>query len=830
MLKAKKRVHEVLEVARPGDVWSRGFNWAIAVLIVANVAAQVSTAMWSMDAAVPYLWWFRVGSVALFAVEYGARIWSVHASGASHLIARLRTGIHPLQIADLAVVLSLMPMVPVDLRFLRLLRLLRLIDLIRRTYHGAQAPESAPVFEDTIAAVRACLADERRKVRSGAAEDLRVVRGLTDQAMERMRTMQHEWSIQLRRQRQRPIDFLPRAREAVEEVFDVLQRALDDPERLRQDTGLIAVAYEHSAAVFADATEASLERDLEWEDCRSYHTVPLRQIGTSHFHDLEVKASAAGQHFERMYVSGTRDGLDGVRSAVRYVIDMVEDALSSGEATPHDVQLGFNRAVNRLSDLGEHTSATWESALWEMEREHDERMALVAEDAARHGQVDFWVGKLRRLGRRGTSAAWIGCREIVGRAVPFFREQAARVSASVSAVALPLLRRLGLALPPRLEARLALDEAKLESIQQLGLPGDYMVHFALEPLADESLFVGFDEELATIDRAIERWEEGRTSSFVVYGQRGAGKTTLLNMALKRLFDDDVAVTRDVIDRKIATESGLVSYLSGLFGFADADTFEDVGRRLLEGPTRAVILEGCHNLFIKRIGGLDAVRHLLWLIARTNHHVLWGICLEKHAHSYLSKWLPFRRLFHFDVPIQSWQPGELRRLVMQRHNQSGYRLRYAIDKDTTRIVHRRVRRWRRVEEPAVQEALAQICFERLAGICGENIFAALFYWLRALEPADSESHLVRPIEEIDFGILRDSSLEQAFILTAVLQHDNLTAEELSQILDTDLIQTRLELEILWNDSMLEFSFDTERFRINPVSLPAVGDMLAGRNLL
>ena len=64
-----------------------------------------------------------------------------------------------------------------------------------------------------------------------------------------------------------------------------------------------------------------------------------------------------------------------------------------------------------------------------------------------------------------------------------------------------------------------------------------MVHFAFNPLNDETLFVGFDEELAVIDQAIQRWEDGLTSSFILFGQRGTGKTTLLNIAILRLFDD-----------------------------------------------------------------------------------------------------------------------------------------------------------------------------------------------------------------------------------------------------------------------------------------------------
>ncbi len=377
---------------------------------------------------------------------------------------------------------------------------------------------------------------------------------------------------------------------------------------------------------------------------------------------------------------------------------------------------------------------------------------------------------------------------------------------------------------------MALDKANLELIRQLGLPEDYMVHFAFNPLNDETLFVGFDDELATIDQAIQRGEDGLTSSFILFGQRGAGKTTLLNIAILRLFDDASVVTRSTIECKMTTAPELVSYLAQVLEIEGAASFDDLSLKLLQGPRRAVILEGCLNLFLKRIGGLSAIQHLLWLIARTNHHILWGVCLDQHARDYLGMWLPLDRLFHFEVGIRAWQPAELQVLIMQRHNQSGYRLRYAIDRELEKAVRRRVRRWRRPEEPAVQDALSQIYFKSLAEISKENIFVALLYWLRSLEPSKNELLMVNPVSEIDLGIVRDFSLEQALVLIAVLQHDNLTAAELSAILDRDLIQTRLELEILWNDNILEFNQESERFRINPIGLNVVEEMLEGRGLL
>ena len=851
--KMKNRTYEILEVAGPGDLFSRRINWAILVLVLFNTGVLCLDIWWPktlMEYLQRFEWWpgkdilhyyflyyslwFEWLFIGLLIVEYLARMWSVHAAGGTHLSARLRFGLRPLQIADLIVILNFFfSIVLLDLRFLRLLRCPRLVDLIRLTYDQAASPEGIADYGATIQNIRSQLSEVRQTVRTEQEKDLHTVRQRTESAIKDLRRIQQDVSIQLRRRPQALKESLPQTRETVQHIFDSFRADLSNPNMLVEVEALNRSAFRISATVFDNVQEkVSYEHGLNWQDRTSYRTVRLRQIGASHFSGLENKADTSYQQFEKIRIEGSLEGLDSVFSTLRYVLNTVESGVSQGDGTlSPDVQMGFNRAINRLRDLNDYTRMAWESLLWELECEHQERLELVGQDVARYGRIAFWLAKFGRFGRQITLTSARECRQILLRLLSFLRVQGVKLFNAVSSIIKPVLRRLGLMAPVEREVRLALDKANLESIRQLGLPEDYMVHFAFNPLNDETLFVGFDDELATIDQAIQRWEDGLASSFILFGQRGTGKTTLLNIAILRLFDDASVVTRSAIERKMTTAPELVSYLSNILGIEGAAaSFDDLSLKLLQGPRRAVILEGCHNLFFKRIGSLDAIQHLFWLIARTNHHILWGICLDQHARDYLGMWLPLDHLFHFEVRIRVWQPAELQVLIMQRHNQSGYRLRYAIDKELEKALRRRVRRWRRSEEPAVQDALSQIYFKSLAEISKENVFVALLYWLRSLEPSENELLMVNPVSEIDLGIVRDFSLEQALILIAVLQHDNLTAAELSAILDRDLIQTRLELEILWNDNILEFDQESTRFRINPIGLNAVEEMLEGRGLL
>ncbi len=140
----RRRVHEILEVAKPGDRPSRVVDTLLVVLIGTNVLAVIVESMPSLPAKQrEALEIFDIISVAVFTAEYLLRIWScVECQPPGERrpwrirIARART---PMAMVDLAAILPfyLSVIFPVDLRFLRVLRLLRVFKLTR--YSSAMA-------------------------------------------------------------------------------------------------------------------------------------------------------------------------------------------------------------------------------------------------------------------------------------------------------------------------------------------------------------------------------------------------------------------------------------------------------------------------------------------------------------------------------------------------------------------------------------------------------------------------------------------------------------------------------------------------------------------
>lgn len=148
----RRRTWDVVEIARPGDRASRAFDIGIRALILLNVFAVVLETVPELEAAAGGLFAaFEAFSVAIFSVEYLARVWSSVESpryaGSGAVAGRLRFAATPLALIDLLAVLpSFLPMLGFDLRLLRGVRLFRLVRILKLTRYSRSLQTLGRVF------------------------------------------------------------------------------------------------------------------------------------------------------------------------------------------------------------------------------------------------------------------------------------------------------------------------------------------------------------------------------------------------------------------------------------------------------------------------------------------------------------------------------------------------------------------------------------------------------------------------------------------------------------------------------------------------------------
>lgn len=137
-MRLRKRMAEVLEQGYHNDRLSRIVNLLLILLISLNVVAIFLETVDPIYAQYQRsFWYFEVFSVAIFTIEYLARVWSsIDLEEAKHktpIRGRLRFTLTPIALVDLLAILPfyLSLYIAIDLRFLRVLRLLRLFKLTR---------------------------------------------------------------------------------------------------------------------------------------------------------------------------------------------------------------------------------------------------------------------------------------------------------------------------------------------------------------------------------------------------------------------------------------------------------------------------------------------------------------------------------------------------------------------------------------------------------------------------------------------------------------------------------------------------------------------------
>ena len=141
-LRYRKRLFEILEVARPGDRISKLFDMLLILLILLNVAAIILESMPEFNQQYGELFQhFDLFSVTVFSIEYVLRIWvavehrsfdKVEHTNLSYRLQYIRS---PSAIVDLLAIapfyLALLFPTALDLRILRAFRLLRIFKLTR---------------------------------------------------------------------------------------------------------------------------------------------------------------------------------------------------------------------------------------------------------------------------------------------------------------------------------------------------------------------------------------------------------------------------------------------------------------------------------------------------------------------------------------------------------------------------------------------------------------------------------------------------------------------------------------------------------------------------
>ncbi len=433
------------------------------------------------------------------------------------------------------------------------------------------------------------------------------------------------------------------------------------------------------------------------------------------------------------------------------------------------------------------------------------RIGLLAHVTRRRGREAF--RQLRGVAEKGIQTAsrrvWAGARHA-------YRWALLKIGwiASPRQAAVPVIRRadLGEALEVQFHAR--------------NLPMIYRRLFRLAPVEDPRFLVGREAEMAGFADALQSWQAGKGASVIVVGARGSGKTSLINCAATGVFAQCELVRGQFCER-LQTQEQMTGFVRALLKVAtDVDVTAALGER-----RRVVLVEEFERTFLRTVNGFAALRVLLDLMYSTGRSTLWVFSVNETAYRYLNAVVGLGRHFSHRINAMSVRQEDLTSAILQRHGLSGLRLEFApLPEEDPRVSG--VRRFLGFEQDP-QRLFLDALYEQ-----SEGIFRAAFeLWQGSIERVEGGVvHMRQPLAPDYLRLAAEMTLEDCFMLKAILQHGSLTAEELAHVLATTREETVRQLERLNLLEVLEPEPAGPGVRVRPEAGKLVRETLSRRNLL
>jgi len=354
------------------------------------------------------------------------------------------------------------------------------------------------------------------------------------------------------------------------------------------------------------------------------------------------------------------------------------------------------------------------------------------------------------------------------------------------------------------------------------LPEEYRRYFTERPLIDEPWYVPRKGAFDAVQAVRQRWKDkAECASVVIYGELGMGKTTLLNQLRIAWEEDGDPVTHASMPARITTERQVLNFLARLLGTDDAElTTDAVVQRALELPPTTLLIDDCHNVFMRKISGFVALDAFRKIVRLTDQHHCWVLVFNRYAWRYIEQVTDTSKLFGHGVPLEPLTEAEIRELVEARTNQTPWTL------DFSRLI---------LEEDGSEDQWLEVSrsargYYRLLGDHARgNPRIALHYWQRSLtvHEAQLQVTLFHPSAIKELSRLNDPL---KFALAAIVQHDALTVEELAEVVNCTLADAVIAMNYFLEHGLVELDRESRRAHLTAALFRQTLSHLGANNFL
>lgn len=354
------------------------------------------------------------------------------------------------------------------------------------------------------------------------------------------------------------------------------------------------------------------------------------------------------------------------------------------------------------------------------------------------------------------------------------------------------------------------------------LPLVYQRLFQFSKGHETRFFVGRESESDQLAKAYAGWQNGSFSLTSLIGDKGTGKSALVQHFVAEQ-NIDLKLTQIELKDKITNSTHLCQWLSNQLLQQECDRFDELIQLLNEIPKSIIFIKNAQHLFLKTVGGFDALQYFLDFLYKTARQHFFIISFTPVSFNFLDHTLKISDAFTNVIKLEKPTQNMLEELILLRHGLSGFNLHFE-EKTNPKHFLAMYHPKRLLKQTEAQT----IFFRELLQHSNGNISLALMHWLHQIEITEGNLMKVSPLSDPHMEYIHELDNDPVFSLHLMILHDGLSEEDFIRLSGKDPYEAKITILFLKEKGLIIQR--SSKYTINPVVYPTVTNMLQSRNLI
>ena len=331
------------------------------------------------------------------------------------------------------------------------------------------------------------------------------------------------------------------------------------------------------------------------------------------------------------------------------------------------------------------------------------------------------------------------------------------------------------------------DEANLIPLDQVSRFYQSDQYQSLDAEVKSAFFDGPLEGLdqRTIDRkdlqfmqdTLNSWQQGRSISCAMSGEKGTGLSTLFNQFGAKLKHQQVKHKIVRINKRLSSESDVIFAFGNTLNVLDMATeLDKFIEQLLSMPPTVIMVDNTHFMVQRTLHAHEVIDALTAMILGTRGHHLWIVGCEEQAWRRLSYSYQFENLFSHVHTVANFTEAEIKSLLAARFAYCGAKTVNGVS----------------LEQLAKDKSPLSSIVKKSKGCVELALFYCLNQLTHGLEP---HSFQVNNPQDIELGAFKKLTQHELFTLAELAAHGQLSIKEHQKIFRTTASQSKRLLEHL-----------------------------------